>query len=256
MIELKTAKDIELMKIAGAISAGALIAGGKAVKVGATTADIDKAVYDYILAQGARPSFLHYEGFPASACVSVNDEIIHGIPGKRVIREGDIVSLDVGAVYKGFHGDNAATFAAGRVSEQAEKLMRVTREALLRGVQAAVAGNRIGDISFAVQSYVEENGFSVVRDYIGHGVGRSLHEEPEVPNFGRPGHGTRLVPGMTIAIEPMVNAGGYKCRVLDNDWTVVTADGSLSAHYEYTVAITKGEPVILTAPPEAEDERV
>lgn len=247
MIELKTAKDIEKMKIAGAISAGALMAAGRAVKVGATTADIDKAAYDYIIAHGAKPSFLHYNGFPASACVSINDEIIHGIPGKRVIREGDIVSVDVGAVYGGFHGDNAATFPAGKVSEQAEKLMSVTKEALLRGVAAAVAGNRLGDIGFAVQSFVEENGFSVVREYIGHGVGHNLHEDPEVPNYGRPGHGIRLVPGMTIAIEPMVNAGGFECRVLQNDWTVVTADNSLSAHFEYSIAVTKGEPIILTS---------
>lgn len=247
MIELKTAKEIEFMKMAGAISAGALMAAGRAVKVGATTADVDRAAYEYIIAHGARPSFLHYEGFPASACVSINDEIIHGIPGKRVIREGDIVSVDVGAVYDGFHGDNAATFAAGTVSEQAAKLMSVTKEALLRGVAAAVAGNRLGDVGFAIQSFVEENGFSVVREYIGHGVGHKLHEDPEVPNYGRAGHGLRLVPGMTIAIEPMVNAGRYDCAVLPNKWTVVTADHSLSAHFEHSIVITKGEPIILTS---------
>lgn len=247
MIELKTAHDIEMMKLAGAISAGALMAAGNAVKVGATTADVDKAAYDYITSHGATPSFLHYDGFPATACVSVNEEIIHGIPGDRVIREGDIVSVDVGAVYKGFHGDNAATFPAGEISAEARKLIDVTREALRRGIEAAVGGNRLGDIGHAVQSYVEENGFSVVRDYIGHGVGRKLHEDPEVPNYGRAGHGLRLVPGMTIAIEPMVNVGRYDCRVTPNDWTVVTSDGSLSAHFENSVAITKGAPIILTA---------
>ena len=252
MIELKTAKEIELLKIAGAISAGALMAAGRAVKVGATTADVDKAAYDYILAHGGKPNFLHYGGFPATACVSVNNEIIHGIPGPRVIREGDIVSVDVGASYKGFNGDNAATFAAGTVSEEARRLMEVTREALARGIAAAVAGNRIGDIGHAVQTYVEQNGCSVVREYVGHGVGRALHEDPEVPNFGRAGHGPRLVTGMVIAIEPMVNAGGYECEVLPNEWTVVTCDGSLSAHFENTVLITKGEPVILTAVSEDE----
>ncbi len=235
------------MKEACRISAGALRVAKDALRPGVSTAYIDDVVRNYIHSQGATPSFLNYNGFPKSACISVNDQIIHGIPdAKTIVEEGDIVSIDVGAFCKGYHGDNAATYAVGRVSDEAQRLMDVTLESLRRAVAVAVPGNRIGDIGHAVQSYVEENGFSVVRDFVGHGVGHKLHEEPEVPNYGKPGHGARLVPGMTIAIEPMVNAGRYEIEVLDNDWTVVTRDGSLSAHFEYTIAITDGEPVILT----------
>lgn len=248
MISVKTAKELELMRHAGRISARALALGGKAVKPGVTTAQIDKIIYDYILSEGAKPNFLHYGGFPASACISVNDVVIHGIPDDTVIREGDIVSIDTGAVYQGYHGDNAATFAAGKISEEAQKLMDVTKESLQRGLAAAVAGARIGDIGHAVQTFVEANGFSVVRDYVGHGIGTDMHEDPEVPNFGTPGRGPRLVPGMVLAIEPMVNAGKPPVRQMPDGWTVRTCDGSLSAHFEYTVAITAKGPVILTDP--------
>ncbi|NLC78758.1 MAG: type I methionyl aminopeptidase [Ruminococcaceae bacterium] len=247
MIVLKTARELETMKEACRISAGALRVSKDVLKAGVSTAYIDEKVREYILSQGATPSFLNYNGFPKSACISINEQVIHGIPNKKtIIQEGDIVSVDVGAAYGGYHGDNAATFGVGRVSDEAQRLMDVTRESLMEALKVAYAGNRIGDIGFAVQSYVEKNGFSVVREYVGHGVGRKLHEEPEVPNYGRPGHGARLVPGMTIAIEPMVNAGGYDVEVLDNDWTVVTEDGSLSAHFEYSIAITSGDPIILT----------
>lgn len=248
MIVLKTAKELEEMKEACRISAGALRVAKEALVPGISTAHLDDVVRKYILSQGATPSFLHYSGFPKSACISLNNEIIHGIPSyDRIIQEGDIVKVDVGAHYKGYHGDNAATFPVGKVSAEAQKLMDVTKEGLARGIAAAVKGNRIGDIGAAVQQYVEANGFSVVRDYVGHGVGHDLHEAPEVPNYGKAGHGPRLVPGMTIAIEPMVNAGSFDVDVLDNDWTVVTSDGKLSAHFENTIAITEDGPVILTA---------
>jgi methionyl aminopeptidase len=216
------------------------------VRPGVTTAEIDKAVYDYILSQGATPSFLNYGGFPASACISVNEVVIHGIPDNRVLKEGDIVSIDVGAKWKGFHGDCAATFACGQISPEAQRLIDVTKQSFFEGIQYARKGNRVSDISHAVQAYVEENGFSVVRSFVGHGVGANLHEEPEVPNFGKPGRGPRLVPGMTIAVEPMVCQGGYDVRVLKDKWTTVTVDGKLAAHYENTVLITDGEPEILT----------
>ncbi len=194
------------------------------------------------------PSFLGYGGFPASACISVNDELIHGIPGPRVIQEGDIVSVDVGAYYKGYHGDNAYTFAVGSISSEAQQLLDVTKESLNRAIQAAVPGARLGDVGYAVQSYVESFGYAVVKEYVGHGVGTKLHEDPEVPNYGTPGRGIRLMPGMTIAIEPMVNLVGEKIKVLSNQWTVVTASHSLSAHFEHTIAITESGPVILTRP--------
>ncbi len=249
MVVLKTSKELAKMKRAGSISAQALQVGGAAVRPGVTTGEIDRAVRSFIQSKGAIPSFLGYGGFPGSACVSVNDEIIHGIPGGRVIQEGDIVSIDVGAIVDGYHGDNAATFAAGRVSDAAQKLMDATRESLLAAIAVAKPGARLGDIGYAVQSYVEALGYGVVREYVGHGIGTEMHEEPEVPNYGRPGHGVRLVPGMVIAIEPMINAGAFAVKVLGNDWTVVTRDGSLSAHFEHTVAITPGGPVILTALP-------
>lgn len=248
MIQIRTPKEIAEMREACRISAAALRVAREAVRPGVSTAHVDDEIKKFILSCGAKPSFLRYQGFPKSACISVNDEIIHGIPSyNRILKEGDIVSVDVGAFKNGYHGDNATTIPVGEVSDEAKKLLAVTEEALKRGVAAAVAGGRVGDIGHAVQSYVEENGFSVVRDYVGHGVGHHLHEEPEVPNYGKQGHGVRLVPGMTIAIEPMVNTGGWQVEKLDNDWTVVTKDGGLSAHFEYTVAVTDAGPVVLTA---------
>ena len=234
------------MRQACKITAAARALAGAMVRPGVTTKEIDKAVYDFIVSQGAVPSFLHYGGYPASACISVNDVVIHGIPDGRVLREGDIVSVDVGAKYKGFHGDCAATFACGEISPAAQKLINVTRQSFFEGLKFARQGNRVSDISHAVQTYVEANGFSVVRDFVGHGVGENLHEEPSVPNYGAPGRGPRLIRGMTLAIEPMVNAGGYEVEVRKDRWTTVTRDGSLSAHYENTVLITDGEPEILT----------
>ncbi|WP_122790614.1 type I methionyl aminopeptidase [Intestinibacillus sp. Marseille-P6563] len=248
MIQIKTEKELELMRIAGRITALARKAAADAVAPGVTTEDIDRAVRKTIESHGAKPSFLGYAGFPGSACVSINDEVIHGIPSpKRVIHEGDIVKVDVGAYIHGFHGDCACTVACGEVSEEAKRLIEVTRQSFYEGIKFARVGNRVSDISSAVQAYVEAHGFSVVRDFVGHGVGAELHESPEVPNFGRPGHGIRLEPGMTLAIEPMVNVGVYGVKVLADGWTVKTRDGKLSAHYENTVAITDGEPEILTA---------
>lgn len=250
MIVLKTARELALMEEACRISAGALKAAGEAVKPGVTTEEIDRIAEAYIRSHGAEPNFKGYNGYPATACISINNEVIHGIPSKkRVINEGDIVSIDLGAKYEGYHGDNAATFAAGEISEEAKKLLEVTEQSLYRGIAAAIAGNRIGDISNAVQSFVEANGYSVVRDYVGHGIGTSLHEAPEVPNYGRAKHGIRLVPGMTLAIEPMVNEGAFGVDVLPDGWTVLTKDGLLSAHFEHTVAITADGPKILTVAP-------
>lgn len=248
-IYIKSKSEIELMRQAGRITAGARTIARQAVAAGVSTKQIDKLVHEYIVKSGAKPTFKGYGGFPGSACISVNDEVIHGIPGKRIIRSGDIVSLDVGATYKGFVGDCAGTFPCGEISEEAKKLIEVTRQSFFEGIKYARIGYRVSDISAAIQEYVESHGFSVVREYVGHGVGRQLHEAPEVPNFrterrSRPD--PRLVKGMTLAIEPMVNAGGCAIRVLDDDWTVVTLDGSLSAHYENTIAITDGEPEILT----------
>lgn len=246
MIIVKSPREIDLMRRAGKITAAARALAGAMVTPGVTTGEIDKAVYDFILSKGAVPSFLHYNGYPASACVSVNNEVIHGIPGKHRLEEGDIVSVDVGAYIGGFHGDCAATFACGRISEQAERLIQVTQQSFFEGIRFARQGNRVSDISHGVQAYVEANGFSVVRDYVGHGVGAKMHEAPEIPNYGEPGHGPRLLKGMTLAVEPMVNAGDYRIRVLKDRWTVVTADGSLSAHFENTVLVTDGDPEILT----------
>ena len=248
MIQIKTEKELELMRIAGRITALARKAAADAVAPGVTTEDIDRAVRKTIESHGAKPSFLGYAFFSCSACLSINDEVIHGIPSpKRVIHEGDIVKVDVGAYIHGFHGDCACTVACGEVSEEAKRLIEVTRQSFYEGIKFARVGNRVSDISSAVQAYVEAHGFSVVRDFVGHGVGAELHESPEVPNFGRPGHGIRLEPGMTLAIEPMVNVGVYGVKVLADGWTVKTRDGKLSAHYENTVAITDGEPEILTA---------
>ena len=247
MIVLKTNRELALMREACRISAGALRVAGEAVQPGVTTEEIDRIAYEYIIKQGAKPNFLNYNGFPATACISINDEVIHGIPSKkRVIREGDIVSIDLGATINGYHGDNAATFAAGKISPEAERLINTTRESLYEGIKAAVAGGRIGDISAAVQRYCEERGFSVVRDFVGHGIGTKLHEDPGVPNYGTPGRGVRLLPGMTLAIEPMINMGGYEVRQLSDGWTIKTKDAGLSAHFEHTVAITNDGPKILT----------
>lgn len=246
MITLKNSKEIASMQKSGAITAAAMQAARAVIRPGVTTREIDRAVHDAILAHGAKPSFLGYGGFPASACVSVNDEVIHGIPGSRKINEGDLVKIDVGAYFEGFHGDCAATFAVGEVSAEARKLMDVTRQSFYEGIKFARVGYRISDISHAIQEYAESFGFGVVRQFIGHGVGRQLHEDPEVPNFGKPGHGPRLLPGMTIAIEPMINAGSYDVKVMPDRWTVKTVDQSLSAHYEHSVLITTGDPVLLT----------
>ena len=247
MIVLRTAKEIDMMRKACQISAEALQVAGEAVKPGITTYEIDQIAYRYIKKQGAEPNFLNYNGFPATACISINDEVIHGIPSKkRVLKEGDIVSIDLGAKVNGYNGDNAATFACGNISDEAKRLCDTTRESLYLGIQQAVAGNRVGDIAFAIQSYCEERGFAVVREYTGHGVGTHLHEDPSVPNYGTAGRGQRLLPGMTIAIEPMINMGSKAIKCLPDGWTVKTLDGKLSAHFEHTIAITKGEPIILT----------
>ena len=246
MISIKNEREIALMRKACKITAAARALAGDMVRPGVTTQQIDKAVHDFILSQGAVPSFLHYSGYPASMCISVNETIIHGIPGGRVLKEGDIVSIDVGAKWGGFHGDCAATYPCGNISPEAQRLIDVTKQSFFEGIRFARQGYRVSDIGHAVQSYVEANGFSVVRSFVGHGVGENLHEEPEVPNFGRPGHGPRLIRGMTIAVEPMVNAGVYDVRVLKDGWTTVTADGKLSAHYENSLLITDGEPEILT----------
>ncbi|MBO4853778.1 MAG: type I methionyl aminopeptidase [Oscillospiraceae bacterium] len=246
MITLKSSREIELMRRAGKITAAARAVARDMVKPGVTTHQIDEAVYRFIKSQGATPSFLHYNGYPASVCVSVNDEIIHGIPGKRVLREGDIVSVDVGAYIGGYHGDCAGTYPCGDVSDEAMRLIRVTQQSFFEGLRFAREGYRIGDISHAVQSYVESQGFSIVREYVGHGIGQKMHEDPEVPNYGESGHGRRLLRGMTIAVEPMVNAGVASIIQMSDGWTVKTADGKNAAHYENTLLITAGEPEILT----------
>ena len=246
MIAIKNERQLDAMRQACKITAAARALAGEMVRPGVSTRQIDKAVHDFIVAQGAKPSFLGYHGFPASTCISVNSTVIHGIPGGYVLQEGDIVSVDVGAYYKGFHGDCAATFPCGNISAEAQRLIDVTKQSFFEGIRFATRGHRVSDISHAIQTYVESNGFSVVRSFVGHGVGAQLHEEPEVPNFGAAGHGPRLLPGMTLAIEPMVNEGVYDVRVLKDNWTTVTADGKLSAHYENTVLITDGEPEILT----------
>ena len=246
MIAIKNERELGLMRQACKITAAARALAGEMVRPGVTTQQIDRAVRDYIISQGAKPSFLHYHGFPASACISVNSTVIHGIPGDYVLKEGDIVSVDVGACFKGYHGDCAATFACGAISTEAQRLIDVTKQSFFEGIRFATRGHRVSDISHAIQTYVESNGFSVVRSFVGHGVGAQLHEEPEVPNFGPEGRGPRLLPGMTLAIEPMVNAGVHDVRILPDGWATVTADGKLSAHYENTVLITDGEPEILT----------
>ena len=246
MIAIKNEQELMAMRQACRITAAARALAGEMVRPGVSTKQIDRAVHDFIVAQGAKPSFLGYHGYPASVCISVNDTVIHGIPGGYTLRDGDIVSIDVGAYYQGFHGDCAATFPCGTVSAEAMRLIEVTKQSFFEGIRFARPGHRVSDISHAIQTYVESNGFSIVRTFVGHGVGAQLHEEPEVPNFGNPGRGPRLLKGMTLAIEPMVNAGVHDVRVLKDGWTVKTNDGKLSAHYENTVLITDGEPEILT----------
>ena len=249
MITLKTSREILLMREAGRITGNALREAGRALEPGMTTRELDTVIRRYIEAQGAKPSFLGLYGFKGSACISINHQVIHGIPSKDVvIRSGDIVSVDVGACKDGYHGDSAYTFACGDITPAAQRLLDTTRESLYLGIKQAVKGNRIGDIGHAIQKYVEARGYSVVREYTGHGVGASVHEDPSVPNFGTPHRGYRLTPGMVIAIEPMINAGTAGIRQLGDGWTVVTADGELSAHFEHTVAVTADGPVILTMP--------
>jgi methionyl aminopeptidase len=247
MIVLKTARELSIMKEACVISAQALKLIGSAVEPGVSTLELDRMAEKFIREKGARPNFKGLYGFPATACISINNEVIHGIPAKnRILKNGDIVSVDLGAEFEGYNGDNAATFACGDVSPEAKRLMDATRESLYEGIKRAIPGGRIGDISSAIQQYVESRGYSVVRQFVGHGVGTSLHEAPEVPNFGVPGRGVRLVPGMTLAIEPMVNAGSFDVKTMSDGWTVLTTDGSLSAHFEHTIAITADGPVIMT----------
>ncbi|MCI9433138.1 MAG: type I methionyl aminopeptidase [Oscillospiraceae bacterium] len=249
MITLKSSHEIELMRQAGKITAAARALAGAMVAPGVTTQEIDRAVQRFIKSKGAVPSFLGFHGYPASVCISVNDEVIHGIPGKRALREGDIVSIDVGAYKDGYHGDCAGTYPCGRISEEARRLIDVTRQSFFEGLKYAREGYRLPDLSGAVQRYVEANGFSVVREYVGHGIGTQMHEAPEVPNYVEPKAGRpRFLRGMTIALEPMVNAGRAGVVVLPDGWTVKTADGKLSAHYENSILITDGEPELLTDP--------
>ena len=247
MIYLKTAEEIELLRENNLLVSATLAEVGKHVRPGVSTLELDKLAEEFIRSHGAEPGFLGYGGFPATICCSINDEVIHGIPGDRVIQEGDIVSIDTGAIYEGYYGDNAATFGAGKISEEAQKLIDVTRQSFYEGIKFARKGQRISDISHAIGAYCEARGYGVVREFVGHGIGTKMHEAPEIPNFGAPGHGPRLMPGMTLAIEPMINMGTWKVKVLPDGWTVKTLDGSLSAHYENTVLITEGEPIILTS---------
>lgn len=249
MVVLKTSRELSIMKEACRISANALKLAGEMVEPGVSTWTIDQAVLDYIRKCGGESSCLNYNGFPAATCISVNEVVVHGIPSKhQILKQGDIVDIDISAHYKGFHGDNAWTFPCGEISEEAQKLLDATKESLFKGIEQAVPGNRIGDIGHAVQAYTEARGYSVVREFVGHGVGAQLHEDPSVPNYGTPGRGVRLLKGMTIAIEPMVNMGTEKVHILEDGWTTVTRDGKLSAHFEHTVAITDKGPVIMTIP--------
>ena len=247
MIIIKNSEQLKLMRMAGRITAEALMVAKEEIRPGMTTKELDNKIRCYIEKCGATPTFLGYEGFPGSACISINDEVIHGIPSDKVIiSEGDIVKVDVGARFRGYNGDSARTFAVGKVSDEALRLISVTEQSFYEAMKFARAGNRIGDIGHAVESFVISNGFSVVKEYTGHGVGADLHEEPQIPNHGRPGRGARLYPGMTLAIEPMVNAGTDRIKVRRDGWTVITADGKLSAHYENSIAITESDPILLT----------
>lgn len=247
MIVIKTDREIQLMRKAGRINAQAHELVRKLIRPGVTTQEIDRAVEDFIRSKDAIPAFKGYQGFPASICASVNEEVVHGIPGNRVLKDGDIISIDIGTVYEGYVGDSADTYAVGNINQEAKRLIDITRKSFFDGLEFAKEGYRLSDISHAVQKCVEKEGFSVVRDFVGHGIGKDMHEDPQIPNFGKPGRGPRLQKGMVLAIEPMVNQGVYNVWLLENDWTVITRDGKLSAHYEHTVAITDGEPVILTS---------
>ena len=246
MIIIKNNKEIDLMRSAGKIVAETLLLIEEKVRPGITPAELDSIAEEFITKHGARPSFKGLYGFPASLCISVNEQVVHGIPGGYVLKDGDIVSVDCGANINGFHGDAARTFGVGNITKEAEKLINVTRESFFKGIEYAKVGNRLTDISHEIQNCVEAAGFSVVRDFVGHGIGRVVHEDPDIPNYGPPGRGPKLVEGMALAIEPMVNAGNYKVKTLSNDWTVVTSDGSLSAHYENTIVILPDGPEILT----------
>lgn len=248
MIRVKSNKELEKMRLAGKITGGALVAAGEAIRPGMTTHELDTVIRKYITSHGAKPSFLGYGGFPASACISVNDEVIHGIPDSRKLVEGDIVSVDVGAYIDGYHGDSCKTFAVGEISDEAKALMKSTEDSLYLAIDMVKPGIRLGDLGAAIQKHNEDNGYSVVREFVGHGVGRDLHEDPEVPNYGKAGHGIRLTAGMVIAIEPMINAGKAAVKTMPNHWTVKTCDGSLSAHFEHTIAVTPEGAVILTQP--------
>lgn len=246
MIIIKNSTQIELMRQAGKVVGETLLRLEEMIMPGISTAELDRFAEEFITKQGAKPSFKGYGGFPGTLCISVNDEVVHGIPGKRILQEGDLVTLDCGAYLNGFHGDAARTFPVGKVSDQAAKLIKVTEESFFKGLEKAAIGNRLTDISYEIQKHVEANGFSVVRDYVGHGIGRDLHEDPEVPNFGKPGRGAKLTAGMVLAIEPMVNIGDFKVKTLKDGWTAVTCDGSLSAQYENTVVILPDGPQLLT----------
>jgi len=246
MIPILKREELELMRRAGGLLAAVTRQVSAAVKPGITTAELDSMAEGLIREAGALPAFKGYKDYPATVCISVNDEVIHGIPGARRLEEGDIVSLDLGLIYKAMFSDMAVTVGVGKVSSDAQRLIQITRNSLTEGIKKARAGNRLSDVSHAVQTYVEKNGFSVVRQFVGHGIGRCLHEEPEVPNFGRPGRGPLLQPGMALAIEPMVNTGTWECDILEDGWTAVTSDGELSAHFEHTIAVTDGDPEILT----------
>ena len=249
MVSIKSSTDLAKMREAGQIAGRALKLAGESIKAGMTTKALDKIIHDFIVGCGAIPSFLNYGGFPGSACISINNEVIHGIPShKKRIAEGDIVSVDVGAFYNGFHGDTCATFAGGKISEEAKELLKVTEESLYEGIRAAQVGARLGDVGHAVEEYCSSRGYGIVRNYCGHGIGRDLHESPEVPNYGKEGHGQRLVAGMTFCIEPMINQKGDGIKVLRDGWTVITESGSLSAHFEHAIAVTPSGPVILTQP--------
>ncbi|MFQ5933090.1 MAG: type I methionyl aminopeptidase [Dehalococcoidia bacterium] len=243
---MKSPQELEAMLRAGKVVAHTLAALQEAIEPGMRTKDLDAIAETEIRSRGAVPSFIGYRGFPASLCVSINEEIVHGIPGDKVIQEGDIVSMDVGAIVDGFHGDAAVTVGVGEVTPEAQRLIDTTRGALLAGIEAARSGARLGDVSAAVQATAESRGYSVVREYVGHGIGRRMHEEPAVPNYGKPGRGILLQEGMALAIEPMLNVGGWKTRLLEDNWTVVTEDGSLSAHFEHSIAITDAGPQVLT----------
>ena len=246
MITIKTRREIELMKLAGKIVAEALEKIKEVIKPGITTKELDIIAENYIMKCGAIPAFKGYCGFPASICSSVNSQVVHGIPGAYILKDGDIVGIDIGAIYEGYYGDAARTFGIGKISPKAEELIKITEESFFRGIEQARVGKRLSDISHEIQTHVEKYGFSVVRDYVGHGIGKEMHEDPQIPNYGPANKGPRLAAGMTLAIEPMINEGTYKVKALNDGWTVVTADGGLSAHYENTILITDKEPEILT----------